>query len=107
MLGILIENNDGALVKGCIKGYVRISCCQISEPRRHYPYSLQTTKNKGPMRLLTIITPLVSLCEQNGWDEYENILVEATTKLCLYGNVDHAIGLVEKLSPSAPTVEAT
>mmetsp|Transcript_14252 Transcript_14252/g.30354 ORF Transcript_14252/g.30354 Transcript_14252/m.30354 type:complete len:821 (+) Transcript_14252:234-2696(+) len=109
ILGILIggkHSNRMTLAKRVLKGYVWLSCQHIRERYSYYSSSCRTVPPKGPKLLLISAPLLVSLCEKNCWADFEELLVEATSKLCLYGSSDDAVALVEKIAPTISSSES-
>jgi len=103
ILGLFAGENTvpdaSSLVKHVLKEIVWASSQTINMPSR-YSYSIQTTVlPKGPILLLGV--ELAKICETFGWKQFEETLVDAIDKMCLYNSVESAVALTEEIAPKA------
>ena len=102
ILVILDGCEDAELGKRAIEGYVWLSCQKtIKKPTGFDPPI-------GPILLATPHLPLRKICEKNGWENMESVLVHSMEMLCKYQTsmFNRFAILIERVQPDASSVSA-
>jgi hypothetical protein len=91
-------DNSGVLAKRVVQGYIWLSCQSIPAQPHLSSSSFVSSgaeEPKGPTLLLSVAFSLINLCESYSWIEYADDIVGAAEKLCMFGNADTALTLLQ------------
>lgn len=91
-------DNSGVLAKRVVQGYIWLSCQSIPAQPHLSSSSFVSSgaeEPKGPTLLLGVAFSLINLCESYSWIEYADDIVGAAEKLCMFGNADTALTLLQ------------
>ena len=110
ILSLIIEGKFYALGKRVVEGYIWLSSQEVRWTT-HSQFGgsrTSTVQPKGPTLLSSAFDPLMSLCKALGWNEFEDVFVEATQKIFQFGKpgrnsfeyMHSPIDLMEKFHPA-------
>jgi len=93
LLPLLVEGECYALGKCVIDGYIWLSCQEVTEAELFREDRI--FEPRGPAQLITAGAPLLSICNALGWNELENVLIEAVKTICTHGDFKDALDLCQ------------